>query len=426
MKALAVATQGKGSLQTVRRARAIGTRYGFGPDRMDERLATVYKLVEHAGCQATLPVTAVVVARHPHTIARYAALGIEFPVHGYLHVDHSALTLRSQLERLARARRLLARSGVVAVGFRAPYLRCHETTRLALVANGFLYDASQAVHWPLPRALESAPYRRALDFYGAISADDAPVVPWIEDGLVRLPYVLPDDEAVVDRLGIGDVERMTDLWLGILRATHERHELFTLAVHPERIDICGRAVVAVLEAARRMSPSVWIASHEEIARWWRDRTRAQIAISESGDGRLRVTARGPRGLTMLARGLDIDGAGSARVGETRVPDNTVELATECRPFIGVHPRAPSALTDFLREQGYIVERSPRPRDYGTYLTHERFARTEGRSLLAQIEAGDRPLLRFGRWPDGAQCALSVTGDVDALTIRDYALRALGR
>ena len=47
-------------------------------------------------------------------------------------------------------------------------------------------------------------------------------------------------------------------------------------------------------------------------------------------------------------------------------------------------------------------------------------------LLAQIEGGDFPLVRLGRWPNGARSALCVTGDIDALTIWDYGLRFLGR
>jgi hypothetical protein len=43
-------------------------------------------------------------------------------------------------------------------------------------------------------------------------------------------------------------------------------------------------------------------------------------------------------------------------------------------------------------------------------------------LVQYIEASDSPLLRFGRWPDGAASAISITGDLDALTLQDYAAR----
>ena len=47
-------------------------------------------------------------------------------------------------------------------------------------------------------------------------------------------------------------------------------------------------------------------------------------------------------------------------------------------------------------------------------------------VWAEIDGGAFPLLRFGRWPHGSRSALSLTGDIDALTIGDYAHRILGR
>ena len=43
-------------------------------------------------------------------------------------------------------------------------------------------------------------------------------------------------------------------------------------------------------------------------------------------------------------------------------------------------------------------------------------------LLDYIEGRNVPLIRFGRWPDGARSAMSVTGDLDALSLGDYLTR----
>jgi len=45
------------------------------------------------------------------------------------------------------------------------------------------------------------------------------------------------------------------------------------------------------------------------------------------------------------------------------------------------------------------------------------------AVLARIDAGPGPLVRLGRWPNGARSALAVTGDVDALTLGDFAIRS---
>jgi hypothetical protein len=42
--------------------------------------------------------------------------------------------------------------------------------------------------------------------------------------------------------------------------------------------------------------------------------------------------------------------------------------------------------------------------------------------VARVEALDTPLLRFGVWPDRARAALSITGDIDSITIQDFFLR----
>lgn len=426
MGPVGVATSGKGLLNVACRAGAIGNRYGLSTRRMERRLVAFHRILERHACPATLPVTAAAVARNPDVISRFAPLGIEFAVHGYYHVDHAELTADVQVDQLGRARRLLQEKGLPPVGFRAPYLRWNDGTLEALRGNGFLYDSSQAIHHPIDLGLETDDYRRVLAFCQAIPAEERPVVPSVADGLVRIPCCLPDDEALVDRLRVTSPESISQLWLEIFQTTHERGELLTLQVHPERIEACAAGVVAVLEAARAARPGAWVASLEEIARWWRERTATEVHVRDAGPGRIHVTLRGPEGLTVLARGLSVVAAEPWGGGYLRVPGNVLELQVDRRPFVGIHPSSPAAVGTFLREQGYIVEMSTDADRYGRFLRTERFSPADERSLLRQIEQEGSPLLRLGRWPEGALSAVSLTGDVDALTIWDYALRLVGR
>jgi hypothetical protein len=426
MSALATVAKGKGAANVLRRAREIRAHYGIGPERMEQRIETILDVVEPYGCRATLPITAAVVARHPRAIRSYAALGIEFPVHGYVHVDHAALSDHAQLAQLARAREVFEREGLPVVGFRAPYLRWNDATLRAVCETGFLYDGSQAMSFRLADDDRNEAYRRVLEFCGALPAEEYPVVPWIESGVVRIPYVLPDDEAIVDRLRVTSPEAVAERWLQVFTQTHRRGELFTVAVHPERIEPCRLGITAVLEAASRAEWPVWTTRHEEIARWWRARGCASVVVSDNTAERLCITIKGPVGVTVLARGLDIPGSRPWADGYEIVHPTHFDVAAAPRPFIGVHPSAPEALTDFLREQGYIVETSTEARRYPCYLERNRFCRRDQRPLLEEIERGTAPLLRFGRWPHGAHSALSITGDIDALTLGDYAYRILGR
>jgi peptidoglycan/xylan/chitin deacetylase (PgdA/CDA1 family) len=427
MHPVAIAAKGKGTWNTVRRAGVIGSRYGISAHRMERRLATMLGLVERHGCSATLPVPAAVVERHAPVIARYATFGLEFAVHGLYHIDHTDLPAAEQRHQLAQARQTMREARVHAVGFRAPYLRVNDDTLDAVRANGFLYDASQAFHWRDELAPGPGAYGRALDFYGSRPAEEHPVVPWCERGVVRIPYCLPDDEAVVDRLGLGP-DRIATVWLRVLRATQARGDLFTLAVHPERIDVCATGVAAVLDAARAASPPVWIARHDEIARWWRDRMDSTVVVAAAArPGWVRVGAHGPPGLTLLARNVAVTGPTEPWGRDTvKVCGTTAEVHAEPRrPFIGVHADCPVGVSRFLREQGYIVEDTRSGDDHTCVVWRDRFGPEDRQPLLAEIAARSVPIVRLGRWPSGATSAVSVTGDVDALTIGDYASRLRG-
>jgi hypothetical protein len=391
---------------------------------MDERLADVHNIVEAYGGRATLPVTAAAGRRNPSVIARFAALGIEFAVHGYTHVDHRELSAEDQEQQLRRAREDLEAIGVRVRGFRAPYLRANDATIRAVRRTGLTYDSSQAFHWPIDDEIQTEAYRRGLEFCSAVPAAEYPVVPWSEDGVVRIPCCLPDDEAIVDRLGLSPAVA-DELWVSMLDATAKSGELFVLALHPERIETCRSGVLAVLEAAQRWHPRIWLARLDEVADWWRRRSDATVIVEEHDSRSLRVKIRGPDGVTILARGINVEGQPWSD-GYVRIQRADFLIPAGPRPFLGVHPSSPPTLAAFLREQGYIVESTVAPGTHSHFLRRESFPRSHQRPLLRELDQGDFPLVRLGRWPNGARSALSITGDVDALTIWDYAFRFLGR
>jgi peptidoglycan/xylan/chitin deacetylase (PgdA/CDA1 family) len=426
MNPITVATEGKGARQVVRRAGAIAAGYGLTPRRMQRRIERLVELAARAGSPPTLPITASAFRRHPAAIRRSIDLGTEFAVHGLHHVDHALLGAVEQIERLGQARHILQDHGIEAAGFRAPYLRWNEATTHALRENGYIYDSSQAMHWPIGDELESEGYRRLLTFSSSLAATDHPAVPRIEEGLVRIACCLPDDESLVERLGPISPEAIADIWLDAERAAYERGELLTLQIHPERVDACELGVEAVLAAAAARRPSVWVATLAEIARWWIERARSAVDVRETGDGLLTVEVEGPAGVTLLARGLDVDAAEPWTDGWIRVRGPRATLESRRRPFIGVDPDSPDALPRFLREQGYIVETTRDPSRHPIFLDHRTFERADELPLLRRLDADPAPLLRLGRWPDAAKSAVAVSGDVDALTIWDYALRFAGR
>jgi peptidoglycan/xylan/chitin deacetylase (PgdA/CDA1 family) len=415
---------------------------------MDRIMAHFAKTVSQFDGSATFPITTVALARSKGVVEKYQAHNIEFAVHGYYHIDHTRLSLDKQLAQLANARRLFDERGVTCSGFRSPYLRWSADTIAALSQAAFLYDGSQALAWDVVDGVETAAYRRVLDFYGALSATHYPALPHWDNGLVRIPYCLPDDEALIDRLQLTTAESMNKLWLAILDRTYDLGELFTLGLHPERIRLCETPLVETLRAARALSPGVWIARLDEIARWWKARTEASVTVlatrevggtsaagwdspaAATGDSRevqeLYLDVDGPDGVTILARGVEVLSPARSWDGVyQRVEGAEIWLRAARRPFIGVSPSSSPYLTSFLRQQGYIVEQTASSQTHTIYLDRPQFDYADERRLLAQIEQSDAPLVRLGRWPYGTRSALCITGDIDALTIWDYGLRFLG-
>ena len=278
------------------------------------------------------------------------------------------------------------------------------------------------MHHAIASELETDAYRRVLDFYGSFLAEEHPVLPRTEHGLIRIPCCLPDDESVVDRMALTPAA-IAELWVDVWRRTHARGELFTMQVHPERIEICGPGVAAVLAAGAEDPGGVWLASLREIAGWWSARRSATVEATKDGQGRYRIGWSGPAGTTLLVRG---GSNGTAWSGPWR-REETQGFALEAprRPFIGVHPERAGA-HGLPPGPGIRGGARIRPSTHAVHLQRARFARTDERSLLDEIEGDRTPLVRMGRWPNGARSAVAVTGDVDALTIWDYVARFAGR
>jgi peptidoglycan/xylan/chitin deacetylase (PgdA/CDA1 family) len=426
---IAVAAKGKGYPALVNRARAIGRRYGLGPAKMDHTLRRFVEILEEFGCGATFPITASVLARHGLTIQKYQSHNIEFAIHGYLHVDYSQLSAEEQISHFRKATQVFRDQGIRYDGFRSPYLRWNEHTLMALGQAGFGYDSSTSLGWDIEERHVTESYERALSFYTAKSAAEYLALPEIDSwgGLVRVPYCLPDDEALVERLNWSGSHEMNRVWPAISNQIHQRGELFCLGLHPERIAECSEALVATLRAVHAMGPAVWRACLRDIVAWWKARADATLEISDVENHVLQLCVNGPTGVTLMLRSLDV---------KTAVEPwfDGYQLATEMpcivrvnrRPFIGVSPDAAPSMISFLNQQGYIVETALNVDVYPLYLDSRSFSREDERLLVAQIEGADFPLARLGRWPNGARSAFCVTGDIDALTLWDYGLRLFGR
>lgn len=421
-----IAAKGKGFLPMLARGWTIASRYGLNQEKMDDALGTLAAILRKYACSATLPVTASALASKPALAKKYSFQGIELAIHGLQHIDYSLLSLENQLTHLEQALDIFQKLGITATGFRCPYLRWNTNTLAALKELGFVYDSSQALAWDVVDGVGTDAYSRVLEFYRARSVREMPALPGWSEQLIRIPYCLPDDEALVDRLHIQDPAKMADIWLAMLDGAYQSGQLFTLGLHPERIHLCGEALQAVLAKARTFSPGVWIARLDEIASWYRKLAEATFEYQE-GNETYHLKINAPAGATILVRSLEAMTVSQHWAQKYySVSENEFTVQSDRRPWIGLSPDVPAALEQFLRGQGYLVEKSTEPQAYTCYLDHHSFSQQNEQSMLADLEREKTPLVRISRWPEGNRCGLVITGDVDALTVWDYATRILYR
>ncbi|HSM23838.1 MAG TPA: polysaccharide deacetylase family protein, partial [Anaerolineaceae bacterium] len=400
---------------------------GLTAGKMYNALAALMEPLNQYACSATIPVTASALASNPRAARRKSLKGLEFAIHGLHHVDYSQLSEDQQLAHFQEAQEVFQELGISGTGFRSPYLRWNEDTLSALKKTGFVYDSSQALVLDVVGGLATDSYHKVLDFYGAQSANDYPVLPSWSDNLIRIPYCLPDDEALVDRLRITDSGVMTYIWLAMLEHAYQYGELFTLGLHPERAAICQAALQAVLAKASSLSPGVWIARLDEIATWFKSVEQTVFKIQNEGGQLFYAQISAPDRARILARSPEIIAATEPwDVDFQIVCSNNFFLRSEKRPVIGLSPDSPKPLKKFLRSQGYLTELSADSEAYSIYLDRDTFCHEDERSILKEIEGNHSTLVRLSRWPDGARCGLAITGDVDAFTIWDYVKRMRAR
>jgi len=430
MNLLRYLMESRGPVNAARRLTVIGRRFGLSASRMERALQDFSAIGQQYGCTPTLAVTAVLLKRYPQVFQSLQET-VELAVHGYVHTDYSRLDEAAQAEHMERALKAFGGLGLVPEGFRCPYLRWNQESFHVAGRFGLTYGSNRAFAFDVvqpesvsPRAW--AAYEKGLRLYGAGEAARGLSLPSRMDGtLLDIPVSLPDDEAMVDRLELeGGAQAAAGIWTRMLEQVHQRGELLTLILHHERVALLREALEAVLSSARGHQPPVWVAPLKEIARWWSDRLTWRLEVRRREGGDYQVVAPEAPGATVVVRGVETDPAAAPWFGSYQlIPASSFTVRSSRAPVLVPDEGCPPALTAFLQEEGFAVAEDAAADGLriGGYTS---FDESDKRALIDYIEGSDAPLVRLWRWPHGARCAMSVTGDVDAMTMVDFLRRPL--
>jgi peptidoglycan/xylan/chitin deacetylase (PgdA/CDA1 family) len=357
-------------------------------------------------------------------------MGAELAIHGYDHVDFRSLSPAEATRQFLRAAEACHRCGIHFEGFRCPYLSYADTTAPAIPAGMFKYSSNKAIWWNVvsPESINqaSAIFGHLHRFYQPESSEAMAAIPRISGDLLEIPLSVPDDLQLYDGLKLGE-EGIRQAWTEILHRTHRRGEVYVIVFHPESFEHCAQAFESVLRKARLLWPAVWVAQLRDVSRWWWEKSRFAVNISSDTSG-LQIRFDCSERATVLVRNIQTSEPTRPWDGSYQVlGSRSLHVPADQHPFVGVAADTPSHTIAFLKEQGYIVDSTQHASRCSVYLDAATMAQLETQvQLIDYIESRPVPLARYWRWPDEARSALCITGDLDALSLIDYASRLFTR
>ncbi len=430
----------KGILNFGRRLWTVFARFGFSETRIRRALYAIVDTLRLYGSAPTFYIPAVVLQRHPELIGKLAGEGVEIGIHAYAHNDYRTLSKGEQYKETEKAIAVFKSARLPYQGFRNPYLGWTDETLEVLAALDFAYESNEAIIHDVIDVDALSPaikggFEKSLALFQAIPCSACTLRPHFEGALLRLPTSIPDDEMVFDRLRITEAAAVSKVWCDIMQRVYDLGGLYVLNLHPERGVLCQKALNGLLNYASTRPLPVWFARVEDIARWWKERSRFCIHITPQAPHLWQVEVDCTERAALLGRHVTVKDQALVKWVE---PDSCIQarsfsVEAECCPCLALSPETPTGVLDFLLEQGYpaIYCARQESQQYALYLdlpaglgtTREEQIRQRG-ELVRQIEELNAPFLHFACWPDGKRAALAISGDIDSVTIQDFFLRIL--
>ena len=208
------------------------------------------------------------------TLRRYGFMpykmceNIRIGVHGYVHTDYSKLTAIEQREHFQEAQKIFLSLGMKEVGFRAPYMRLNKEAVAILASLNYAFDASSVFVYGKAIANKNVLKRIQAD-HNIVKRSSS--YPYVEDGIVRIPFILPDDEVLVDKLNYTPT-RIKSIWCDIINNIEKFGNIAVLQIHPHRIRELSYALEYVINVA--LKNEIEIIDLYTLAKRYKDGTMA--------------------------------------------------------------------------------------------------------------------------------------------------------
>ena len=410
------------------------SRFGFSERRTRRALYSVIESLEPYKAMPTFFIPAVVLQRHVRLLAEIADHRAEVGIHGYVHNDYRTLSHGEQYKHTEKAIAVFEEKHIPYRGFRNPYLGWTEASLDVFAELGFTYDSNDAVIHDVIDLEQLSPvllsgFEKSLELFQAIECTAYTLRPYYAGEIVRIPTSIPDDEMLFDRLRLPDKE-IGRIWSAIMQRVYELGGIYVLNLHPERALLCKHSLNGLLSFTLAQSLPTWVTSLGDVAQWWKERSQFRLHFAPLAPHRWQVEAICTPRATLLARHVAIEDQPTARwhgANSRVLSQRFIVHAPQC-PCLGVSFQTSPDVDTFLLEQGYPFVRCSereahtytyfldRPEGLGT--TREEHIQRKS-ALLKELEDLETPLLYFGCWPKGYRAALSITGDIDSITIQDF-------
>ncbi|MFH1943912.1 MAG: polysaccharide deacetylase family protein [bacterium] len=409
---------------------SIFTRYGLNSHRFSKSLIGFVHLLRKYDITPTLPVTATVLDKHADLFRKIKDMGVEFAVHGYKHMDYTHVDIDKVYEHNKLAMDLFHKHGIHCSGYRYPYLRRDDERIHALKNMGFQWDSSHVISWnslnPDDYGKECwDDYQRILKTYNASDAEESFSLPSFRNNLVELPVSVPDDDILVERLGVLD-GFISQIWERMVTRIRDRGELLVMQCHPERFAAYKEALEKVIQLVK-LHKDCWTESLGEIAEWWRERDTFRFDMKALSHQRYRIKACCTDRATILMKNGGGQNCGTMLFNSYYIVDEAEwDIESPVKPIIGIDGETSDDVIGFVRSEGYPYELTEKPEEYSVFLRHRGdFGEREKRQVLENIDKTPKPFIRFWRWPYGARYSLAITGDIDGVSIWDFLGRLNG-